>query len=95
MIRRTSLRSIYTLHKRKTTQRSSAPKVDISPLGLALYAVKCQRYFGSKAENKPPPVPLQLQTNSHGDDEYEWTLEVGMCIYPLPMLWHGQKLWMC
>ena len=95
MIRRTLLRSIYILHKRKRTQRSSAPKVDISPLGLVLYAVKCQRYFGAKAENKPPPVTLKLQNNSSGADEYEWTLEVGMCIYPQPMLRHGQKLWMC
>ncbi len=77
------------------TQRSNAPKVDISPLGLALYAVMYQRYSESKAENKPSPVTLQLQNNSSGADEYEWTLEVGMCIYPQPMLWHGQKLWIC
>ena len=95
MIPRTSLRSIYILHKRKTKQRSSAPKVGIFPLGLTRYAVKCQRYFGTKAENKPPPVTLKLQSNSSGAGEYEWTFEVGMCIYPQPMLWHGQKLWMC
>ena len=71
MIRRTLLRSICILHKRKTTQRSSAPKVDISPLGLALYAVKYQRYSGSKAENRPSPVTLKLQSNSSGADEYE------------------------
>ena len=51
MIPRTSLRSIYILHKRKTKQRSSAPKVDISPLGLDLYVVKCQRYFGVKSKS--------------------------------------------
>ena len=36
-----------------------------------------------KTEDKPPPGTLKLHNKSSGADEYEWTLEEGMCFYPM------------